>query len=88
MEDISMIKTDGLHKLETLLLSNLSDKGSGLSISLFLFTHRRDGVKESEMRGLIHILELAGIVEKVGQFLWLTKKGATNAKTNKFASYI
>jgi hypothetical protein len=66
--------------LEKRLLSCLAVRGPGLFVKDFLLAYKREGVTEGSLKVILRGLILEGLVEQLGQYLWLTKKGALRAK--------
>lgn len=75
------------------LLAHLSERGPGILIDDLVLKLRRHKFKEKEVREVIAVLRIEGIIEQVGQYLWLKKGVAeclglvTKSKRYKILSY-
>lgn len=55
------------------LLAHLSERGPGILIDDLVLKARRYKFQEKEVRDTIATLRIEGVVEQIGQYLWLKK---------------
>lgn len=59
--------------LRKFLLAHLSERGPGVLIDDLVLKLRRNSYKEKEIRELIVTLRTEGVIEQIGQYVWLEK---------------